>query len=44
MDSNNAIMLGFVRQLAEYWEEEEKKLEEMRERQWTQEDEYFYKM
>jgi hypothetical protein len=43
MYEENAIMLGFVRQLADYWEEEEKRLQEDKERRWTQEDEYFNK-
>jgi hypothetical protein len=43
MAPENAIMLGFVRWLQEQCDEEERKLEEQRERRWTQEDEYFNK-
>jgi hypothetical protein len=44
MAPENAIMLGFVRQLQEMCDEEERKLEEQRERRWTYEDEYMIKM
>jgi hypothetical protein len=39
MCEENAIMLGFLRQLADYWEEEEQRLQEDKKR-WTQEEEY----
>ena len=45
MFPENAIMLGFVRELADEWQrqEEEMRRQDAAERRWTQEDEYFNK-